>query len=138
MDAIERTALYRLFGAKERLLYVGVASDPLKRWAQHAKQASWWPEVLATRIEWFDSRANAEVAEVAAIAGERPVHNLRSATYRGVGVEEARKNLGRLLIAADERGVSTVITVHGRPEGVLVGPEWYRQAREALDDPTDL
>jgi site-specific recombinase XerD len=55
-----------------------------------------------------------------------------------VGIESARKYFAlRLQLAKDEER-HTVVTKHGVPEGVLVDMKWYREARKALGQPTDL
>lgn len=71
----ERTALYRLYDVDDRLLYVGISSDPPSRMQQHAADKPWWPEVADQRIEWLDSRTEALDAERLAIAGEHPRFN---------------------------------------------------------------
>lgn len=71
----ERTALYRLFDTDDRLLYVGISSNPKERLKAHAADKPWWPEVASREIEWFPSREQAAAAEVAAIRTEQPIHN---------------------------------------------------------------
>lgn len=55
-----------------------------------------------------------------------------------LGVEEARKALSERLKKAEEEELHTAVTRHGKTRGFIVGPEWYRRAREALGEPTDL
>lgn len=55
-----------------------------------------------------------------------------------LGVEAARKVLGPRLEKAKVEGVHTIIAKHGADIGVIVPMDWYRQARRALNDPTDL
>lgn len=55
-----------------------------------------------------------------------------------MGVEAARKVLGARIDLAKADGTHTVIAKHGSDEVALVPMDWYRQAREALGDPTDL
>lgn len=71
-----RTALYRFFDEADRLLYVGVAFAPRERWKVHARQKRWWSEVRTREIEWYPCRAEAERAEEAAIAKEKPKYNV--------------------------------------------------------------
>ncbi|GAA3267945.1 GIY-YIG nuclease family protein [Streptomyces lavendulae] len=71
-----RTALYRLCGHDERLLYVGISEAPLRRWPEHAGDKAWWPEVANFSLEWFESRPAAHAAEVAAIRTEAPKYNV--------------------------------------------------------------
>lgn len=54
------------------------------------------------------------------------------------GVEETRKTLTERIEMAEEKGTHTVVTRHGRARAVLVGIEWYREARTARGEPTDL
>lgn len=71
-----RTAVYRLRDAADRLLYVGISDDPLRRWPEHAKDKPWWQDVANFSIEWFGSRPEAFAAEALAIKSERPLHNI--------------------------------------------------------------
>lgn len=75
MPEPERTALYRLYGADERLLYVGITNEPKVRMKAHAADKDWWDEVETREVEWFESRDKAAAAEVHAIRHEQPQHN---------------------------------------------------------------
>lgn len=55
-----------------------------------------------------------------------------------MGVESTRKVLGKRVDTATQANVHTVLTKRGQPAAVIVPMDWYRQAREALGDPTDL
>lgn len=72
------TALYRLRTADGYLLYIGITIDPKRRFKEHRKTMSWWPDVDPDRtvIEWLDcgGQAAADI-EVAAIRAEFPWHN---------------------------------------------------------------
>lgn len=73
-----RTALYRLYDAEDRLLYVGITKNLEQRWAGHKYSATssvWWPEVVRKDIEWHPTRQAADEAETAAILRETPLHN---------------------------------------------------------------
>ncbi|NXY94470.1 GIY-YIG nuclease family protein [Streptomyces sp. BR123] len=70
-----RTALYRLFDEEGRLLYVGVTSNPSKRWSFHKRKKAWWPLVRIREIEWYLSRTEALTMEAQEIATKRPLHN---------------------------------------------------------------
>lgn len=72
----ERTSLYRFYDEADQLLYVGITGDPRARWAQHAAERAWWPDVARHSVEWLDSREDAEAAELAAITAEGPLHNV--------------------------------------------------------------
>lgn len=74
----ERTALYRIWGEADLLLYIGVSKNFGQRWKQHAKEQPWWDEMKRlTADEWFEYRSEAEEAEEAAIKAERPQYNKR-------------------------------------------------------------
>ena len=72
----ERTALYRLFDAKNELLYVGIAKSFGVRWDQHAKVQPWWPDVHHQAVEWLPDRDAAFRAETEAIRQEHPRYNI--------------------------------------------------------------
>jgi prevent-host-death family protein len=55
-----------------------------------------------------------------------------------MGVENTRKVLGQRVDAATDQDLHTVLTKRGQPAAVIVPMAWYRQAREAVGDPTDL
>lgn len=74
-DMNERTALYRLFDKKGRLLYAGISNDPAFRWKQHRGDKGWWPHVADKQVTWYATRALALQAEALAIRTENPVHN---------------------------------------------------------------
>ncbi|WP_405888827.1 GntR family transcriptional regulator [Streptomyces sp. NBC_01136] len=71
----ERTALYRLYGADDRLLYVGISNEPKERMKAHAADKPWWGQVETRDFEWFETRERAAKAEVDAIRLEQPLHN---------------------------------------------------------------
>ena len=86
MPSPGRTAVYRLSGLENRLLYVGITTNPLQRWANHASTQEWWPDVAVREIEWFATRAEAETAEAKAIDEDAPKWNKRAGrdhTVRG-------------------------------------------------------
>ncbi|MGW2010939.1 GIY-YIG nuclease family protein [Streptomyces nigrescens] len=77
--------MYRLCDKQGRLLYVGIAYDPDARWAQHAAVTRWWRDVADKYVEWYETRAEAERAEIVAIRYERPIYNKRDSPkpYKG-------------------------------------------------------
>lgn len=92
------TAVYRLFDANGRLLYVGIGRNPMGRWAAHA-ELSWWSTVHRFTVAWFDSRREAADEERRALRSESPAHNIqgtaRHGLVTGAGVRAAlagRKN----------------------------------------------
>lgn len=72
------TALYRLFNARGRLIYIGITGNLRGRLAQHAALKPWWPGARKT-VEWHLSRESAADAEIAAIGAEHPACNVQGA-----------------------------------------------------------
>lgn len=70
------TDLYRFYDDEGLLLYVGISTSAIARWAQHQGDKAWWPEVVTTKVEHFATRAEARVAELVAIRTERPRYNI--------------------------------------------------------------
>jgi hypothetical protein len=77
IDFDRRTALYRLFDAEGRLLYVGVAFNPEVRWKDHAKDKPWWGDVERKTVAWCETRTDALLDEAEAIRTERPLYNVK-------------------------------------------------------------
>ena len=78
-------------------------------------------------------------ATIQYVSPEESLYAADVAKTEMMGVERARQTLGdRLRKANAEEEIHTVVTKHGRPDGLIVGMEWYRRAREALGEPTDL
>ena len=89
------TTLYRFFDADDRLLYVGIAGNPGRRFHQHANGPDgkpWWSHVARSTMEHFDTREEAAAAEVAAIVTEHPLHNV--AHNNGTGTNTDAIKLG--------------------------------------------
>lgn len=72
----EPTAVYRLYDSGGTLLYVGITNSLPVRFAQHAAEKSWWPQVAQKTAVLYGSRTEAEKAELTAIRTESPVHNI--------------------------------------------------------------
>lgn len=68
-------AVYRLFDEARTLLYIGSAYDPEERCKDHRGQP-WWSDVVRRTDELHPSRQDAYLAEMEAIARERPRHNV--------------------------------------------------------------
>jgi hypothetical protein len=72
----EPAAVYRLYGGRDRLLYVGATNNPESRWqCLRREHAQWWPEVAYAEVTWHSTREAALVAEAVAIRDERPARN---------------------------------------------------------------
>lgn len=75
MDYTQPAAVYRLYDAEDRLLYIGLTGAPRQRWKDHRKEMLWWREVAFKWITWHETRWDAGEAERAAVEAERPLYN---------------------------------------------------------------
>jgi predicted GIY-YIG superfamily endonuclease len=71
-----KTALYRHFDKKDKLLYVGISLSAIHRLTQHKNSSDWTKEAVRMETEWFDSKSDALTAEREAIVKENPCHNV--------------------------------------------------------------
>lgn len=118
IDPRRLTAVYRLFDAEHRLLYVGSSVHPQQRWEQHASNKVWWSAVTRATVDWLPNRKAALSAERTAIRTEAPLHNDKATEteaafpYQGNrgptretmlrrAAGEYRKAVDRLAIAVD-------------------------------------
>lgn len=92
-DTNEPHALYRFFDADGTLLYVGLTSDPGRRWKSHEANQPWWHLVRRAEMEMFPSREAVRAAEKAAIVAECPKHNVAHSKHppRRQGPPRAKK-----------------------------------------------
>lgn len=77
-QAAEMHAVYRMFDASGRLLYVGMTGDAGTRFGDHAAKR-WFPLVETIKLEWHPDKAAARAAERQAIRSERPRYNIAEA-----------------------------------------------------------
>jgi hypothetical protein len=75
------TAVYRSFDKTDRLLYLGITGNIRLRWAGHAADKPWWPDVSRQTTTWYDTRAEA-AAEANAISNENPSTTFRTPLHR--------------------------------------------------------
>jgi hypothetical protein len=68
--------LYRFFDREGSLLYVGRTIAPARRWREHEKRAPWYAAVASVTREVHPTAEAVDLAERAAIANERPIHNI--------------------------------------------------------------
>lgn len=70
-----RSAVYRVFGDGQQLLYIGSSERPRQRWHEHRHRTAWWPQARVYSLTWLPTREAAYEAEALAIAAEHPVFN---------------------------------------------------------------
>lgn len=68
--------LYRLYDRAGALLYVGITNSPERRFAEHAADKVWWPEVAARDVAWAGNQQQALALERTAIQVLRPRYNI--------------------------------------------------------------
>lgn len=71
--------LYRFYDANDRLLYVGISLDAMRRAKQHRSSKHWWSQVARMEV---DHHATITVEELRALENEaiftlKPEHNGR-------------------------------------------------------------
>ena len=67
--------LYRHFDETGALLYVGISLSAITRLRQHRDRSVWFSQIKSITITQFETRADAKIAEKAAIQTEHPVYN---------------------------------------------------------------
>lgn len=67
--------LYRYFDSSGRLLYAGITEDLGYRAVLHRRGSAWMDLAAGSQIVHFETRAEAEQAEAAAIKAEQPLFN---------------------------------------------------------------
>jgi hypothetical protein len=97
------TELYRHYGPKDELLYVGVSISTLVRLGQHRDCSEWFNKIKRVEIQQFESREKALAAEREAIEKERPHFNVHHKKLpkdesREAPREESKRNLLRRLV----------------------------------------
>lgn len=69
------TYVYRAFGARQELIYVGISQSWRNRLEGHRKNSPWWRYVQHVEVQQFDNRAEAFAMESWAIRHELPIAN---------------------------------------------------------------
>lgn len=69
------TYLYRAFGTRQELLYVGISQDFRARVKGHAKRSPWWQYANHVEVEEYKNRLEAFAAESWAIKHQGPRMN---------------------------------------------------------------
>lgn len=78
--SVGECAVYRYYDAADRLLYVGIASNPNLRDEQHRNTSKWHRFQVRREVEWHPTKRAALDAERDAIRSESPVFNLTHAS----------------------------------------------------------
>lgn len=119
-------AVYRMFDDRGRLLYVGVTGNPSRRIKEHSEKR-WFPLVTSIRLEWFQTRAAAVLAESRAIQAERPRLNITVPPTAGEEPPEARSVVAvREVIGRQVAARAVLREEQGRPPGMITATEAWR------------
>ena len=102
--------LYRHFDGKDRLLYVGVSLNVIKRSIQHRSYTHWYSKIRRMEMKPFKTREEALAAEQEAILRENPLYNLQHPSPEEQEEEEtvsrmeaSRTNLFEMLDVGDDK-----------------------------------
>lgn len=113
------STLYLYMNKQSAALYVGITGRGTKRADEHWGRASWWDLVFSARFQHFPTRADALLAEEAAIKHLRPFFNV----LHNDGLAFSREEYDRWAAMIPSRWEGTV-----RPDLVLLGTVEGRQA----------
>lgn len=115
-----KTCLYRHFDSADKLLYVGISLNSIKRLQQHRFNSNWFLQIARVEIEWHSTRVAALTAEAIAIARENPMWNIarpkESSNWRAVPLPSATNVVpvrGEALSEVLWQGVQWAVTTAG-------------------------
>lgn len=124
--------LYRAYGFDQQLLYIGISSNWVKRFDQHAENSQWFHETDYIRLQHFETREQVKKAERLAIQHERPKYNvqynfsvesimdhaqkIKFWTFYEAPVDDEHKDLIRAIKSAIR---DTRADIRGRPMSVV-------------------
>lgn len=130
--------VYRHYGARGVLLYVGMSLQVLMRTRQHSIRSLWFDEIVRIDITRYDTRAEALAAEKDAIATEKPRHNIMHGDQLvEITLDQALARAGSQPMLAEIMGVRAR-TIEGWKEGIPAlrlyqlrekRPEWFRKPK---------
>jgi hypothetical protein len=127
-----RTWLYRHFDATGTLLYVGIAKSVDRRTEWHRYNSPWFDQVAATEVIWFNTRAEAEIAEAAAIVAECPLFNVMHAKSRHeTAVSDFIYSIGRAEFERSVGVMSQVVSRAIKENGIPC--HWFINVRNLCD-----
>lgn len=131
--------LYRFYDRDGELLYVGITNNPPRRFSKHKSEKDWWIQVARIDLEQHPTREELQDAERNAVAGERPLHNIRlngkSSQPAPVGVENGVRAYDTLEGRWFHSWIDDSESEHKSPHrrnGLAV--EWQGQILERVDD----
>ena len=126
-----KTELYRHFNAKGELLYVGISLSTVARLVAHRHSSGWFDEIATIAVERFESRDDAESAEISAIKIEAPkfnrLHTNCTKADEAAGVSEVLEKLTKVVqvqVAADEHD-----TLRQAAERLSIGISTYMRMK---------
>lgn len=82
MTVVRMWQVYRHYNIYDELLYIGHATDIMRRQQEHSKGTFWFNDVVTIKVEHYPTKAAAEYAEVLAIIKEQPTYNINHKTSK--------------------------------------------------------
>lgn len=124
------TAVYRMYDAAGRLLYVGMTNNTDVRWKWHAQSRGWWRHVSRKAVEWHPDRATARRHEALAIKSEAPLYNSMHAAAgpHDVPLRDARSQLSRIVDQVRILHEARWLTRNGHRTVAVVHPAFHDRA----------
>lgn len=89
---MSKTFLYRHWGDKDILLYIGITNNCAARTDNHERAAAWYNKITRITVEPFSSRTAAAKAEKKAILKEQPIYN---STHKKKRAKPKPRNLSK-------------------------------------------
>lgn len=76
MFGMRETTLYQMHNGDGELIYVGLTFDPAIRFGEHRCKKPWWQDVATIKVQHFEDRVEARLAEREMIHKLRPIYNV--------------------------------------------------------------
>lgn len=71
-----KTSLYRHYDCRANILYIGISHNFSNRLDQHEQASEWYDQIAWVKVEHYESREQALIAEKKAILDEKPPFNM--------------------------------------------------------------
>jgi len=111
-----KTAVYRHYDERGKLLYVGITGNPYRRLLEHDYGSEFFDFLASTKYEWFNNRTDALKTEANAIRTEKPKFNKHKGYFpRGLSV------VAKIL---DDIGHERVAEALGVPVATVLRARW--------------
>jgi len=96
--------VYRIYDQDDRLLYVGMSSNPKARLTAHRNYSPWMIDAVRHEEVTYPSHESAREAEMGAIRDEDPLHNIEWSRINSRRRPPNPLNAARLTEAREQKG----------------------------------